>query len=155
MLKRAVVALLLIALAPSAARAMAPQDLRSWRGTPKKQMQRFWSEQKPTYGFGYAGEMAVGALEQDAAKQFRFEFLGYREYLVKGICDGDCDDVDIYVYDRCDNLVDNDTLPDADPMVSLGPGVDGSHKIRVTMPACRVEPCYYAVQVFQRARTDR
>jgi hypothetical protein len=154
MLKRLVAIALIAVLAPAAVLAVTSQDLRSWRSAAKSRIQSFWSEQKPEYGFGYAGEMVVGALEEEGAEQFRFEFLRYREYLIKGICDSDCGDMDLYLYDRGDGLVDSDTLPDADPLISLGPGHDGMYTIRATMPGCSVEPCYYAVQVFQRARND-
>jgi hypothetical protein len=60
-------------------------------------------------------------------------------YLLEGenvyaVCDEDCSDLDMFLYDEMDTLVDADEQPDAFPIVTAP--YDGTFSIFVSMPSC-------------------
>jgi hypothetical protein len=71
-------------------------------------------------------------------------------YGVLGVCDQDCSDVDLTVYDRAGTVVARDLLTDDYPVVKWSAAYSGEYRLRVSMAACRVNPCYYGVQLFMQ-----
>lgn len=71
-----------------------------------------------------------------------------RTYAIVGACDADCTDLDLWLYDENDNLIDSDTGTDAVPVVRVTPRWSGTFSLRVRMVACAVEPCAYGIGVF-------
>ena len=71
-----------------------------------------------------------------------------RSYAIVGACDTDCADLDFWLYDENDNLIDSDTGTDAVPVVRVTPRWSGTFSLRVRMAACAVEPCAYGIGVF-------
>lgn len=71
--------------------------------------------------------------------------VSYDGFLLSGetvyaTCDGDCADLDILLYDANNgDLVDSDTLMDAQPVV-VAP-YEGTFVIEVVMASCSIEPC--------------
>lgn len=49
-------------------------------------------------------------------------------------CDMDCSDLDIQLYDASGNMVDQDLLPDANPIVTAP--YAGNYEVLIIMPAC-------------------
>ncbi|MGA7935472.1 MAG: hypothetical protein WCA35_18115, partial [Kovacikia sp.] len=71
-------------------------------------------------------------------------------YGLIGVCDRDCRDLDLRLYDENGNLVAADTSSDDTPFVSLTPRWSGQFYLRVDMANCRANYCYYGVGVFGR-----
>ena len=71
-------------------------------------------------------------------------------YIIVGVCDEDCADLDLELLDSNGNLVDSDTESDDTPMVSVNPRWTDRFILRVLMPSCSNSPCWYAVGVFSR-----
>lgn len=140
--------LTLVLLASSA--TAAPQSMASWRASAKAHFQSLWQELKRDMGFGYAQDMVAGALEAEDDEYFAFDFVGHRDYVVAAVCDSDCGDLDLVLYDEADNVIAADRDPDAEPVMTLRAGLAGRYYIEAVMVSCSVEPCYYAVQVFHR-----
>ncbi|HEY7473126.1 MAG TPA: hypothetical protein VIE68_12345 [Gemmatimonadota bacterium] len=69
-------------------------------------------------------------------------------YLIVGVCDNDCTDVDLSLEDTDRNVVASDVLNDDIPMVEFTPKADATYWIRPTMAACSVNPCGYGIAVF-------
>lgn len=143
-------ACLLGALVAAPAFATTAQSMNQWSSFARGQVQQIWQELKREFGFGYLGDMVVGALEQGDDEYFEVEFLAHREYVIVGLCDDDCSDLDILVYDWDDNVVLSDMETDDAPVVRVPTGNGGTYYVEAAMPGCSVEPCYYAVQIFQR-----
>ncbi|NKB89424.1 MAG: hypothetical protein GKS06_14495 [Acidobacteria bacterium] len=143
-------AFLLPWLAAEALTTPPQQSMAEWRRIAQPAIAEVWKEMKAEAGFGYAGEMVVGSLEEGDDEYFEFDFVGHREYLIVGVCDGDCSDLDLLLYDRDDNVVLQDIEMDDYPVLVSPSGRSGVHYIEAAMPSCSVEPCYYAVQVFHR-----
>lgn len=151
MLRRvAALFVVLTLLAPAAVEAFSQRGMKQWRDIAQSEMRTIWQRLKAERGFGYAGDMVVGSLQQGGHEYFEFDFVKHREYVIKGICDGDCGDIDLYLYNRRNDLVQSNTRPGAGPAIQLGTGYDGRYKIQTSMASCSVEPCYYAVQVFHK-----
>jgi hypothetical protein len=71
-------------------------------------------------------------------------------YVLVGVCDEDCRDIDLSLYDENNNLIDSDTALDDYPMVEVDPKWNGRFKVEVTMANCNASTCYYGVGVFAR-----
>ena len=97
------------------------------------------------------GAIAVASSAAIAQAQSRVDWLSsgenimYDGYLYDGeavsaICDDDCYDIDLFLYDaETGDLVDSDTMEDAVPVV-IAP-YEGNFWIEVMMVGCSLEPC--------------
>jgi len=107
-------------------------------------------------GYVYAGFAHEGALRQGESEDVTIRLGVGLDFMVVGECDTDCEDLDLALYDGDGNAVDTDFEVDDFPIVMTSPPDDpitfGVYRLRVTMAACGVEPCYYAVQTFARPR---
>ena len=88
-----------------------------------------------------------GSLDEGASRSHEVALYGGVTYRIFAVCDGDCPDLDLKLYDANGNLVDDDTLDDYVPVVSVAPTKSGSYHAEVLMYDCDVEPCYYALRV--------
>jgi hypothetical protein len=73
-----------------------------------------------------------------------------RSYHVAAVCDEDCLDIDLHLYDDNGNLVDQDTADDDIPYVSVTPKWSATFTIRVSIPVCTAYRCTFGVGVFTR-----
>jgi hypothetical protein len=90
------------------------------------------------------------SLNQGGEDQYNVQLVAGRSYTLVGVCDGDCTDLDIALYDENNNLIDQDTLTDDRPIVKVTPRRSARFRMEVTMASCSDEPCYYAVAVYGR-----
>jgi hypothetical protein len=103
-------------------------------------------------GYGQVGERFLGALDQGESEEVRAGLKAGVEYLILGVCDSDCTDVDLIWEDANGTQIDSDLLDDDAPVVGGRVARDGAYIIRVSMANCSVEPCNYGVQIFSQAR---
>lgn len=99
-------------------------------------------------GFSSTHDYEIGSLNDDAEESFTLDLTGDREYAIVGACDNDCSDMDFWLYDENDNLIDSDTSTDDVPVVRVTPSWTGQFRVRVKMYACSANPCYYGIGVF-------
>ena len=71
-----------------------------------------------------------------------------RSYKLVGVCDNDCTDLDIRLFDQNNNLIDEDTLTDDKPVVSVTPRWTGPFRMEVVMASCSTQPCFYQIAVY-------
>lgn len=71
-------------------------------------------------------------------------------YAIVGVCDNDCRDIDLALYDDNGNLIASDTEQDSTPIVNVTPRWNARFRLRVSMPRCSSAPCAYGVGVFGR-----
>lgn len=114
-------------------------------------------KQSTTYylGKGYktinADMLDVNALDEgDTDSELVYTLTAGREYLIYGVCDDDCSDLDINVYDAKGNLVATDEEDDDVPAITVKVTKTADYTIEVAMAACDNDPCYYAVDVLQK-----
>lgn len=69
------------------------------------------------------------------------------EYIFEGVCDRDCSDLDLQLFDENGNLIDEDLRANDEPVVSVVPSWTGTFYVKVIMATCYVSPCGYTVVV--------
>lgn len=73
---------------------------------------------------------------------------GGRSYLIVGVCDNDCTDVDLVLEDTNRAEVASDVLADDIPVIRFAPKSSAVYFLRTSMVICSVEPCGYGIAVF-------
>lgn len=98
-------------------------------------------------GYTGSGWERRGSLEQGKEQSFPLVLNGGSSYQVIGVCDGDCGNLDIHLYDGAGKLVDKDEQEDDFPIV--GVEASGSYTAKVTMAKCGGS-CAFGVKTFQK-----
>ncbi|MEM1271776.1 MAG: hypothetical protein AAGI08_17135 [Bacteroidota bacterium] len=98
---------------------------------------------------GFLPVMADGdVLEQGESQLYTVTLEEGISYLLLGVCDEDCSDLDLELYDGYDNLISEDDMEDDAPVVDVFVKQSGDFTLKVTMYACSENPCYYGVGVY-------
>ncbi len=101
-------------------------------------------------GFQQIGQAATGGLQQGQTWNLPAQlYIGY-DYRILGVCDRDCADLDLVLYDAAGTAILQDTAVSSQPVIAILPGYTGGYTIQVQMYQCGVAPCYYAVALYGR-----
>ena len=100
-------------------------------------------------GFTPADDAVRGSLDQGEDEEFELELEAGTQYLVMGVCDGDCSDMDLVLTDSDGDEVEADREMDDVPMLAIE-GQSGTFVLSVQMATCSANPCYYGVRVFSK-----
>lgn len=95
-------------------------------------------------------DMVVGVLEPGAEVGLEIELVSGIEYMIMGVCDQDCDDLDLTLTDPDGNEITSDALNDAYPVLLFTAPTGGAHILWVTMYDCSVSPCSFGYKVFRK-----
>ena len=74
-----------------------------------------------------ATDMIVGVLEPGAEVGLEIELVSGVEYMIMGVCDADCDDLDLTLTDPDGNEIMSDALNDAYPVLLFTAPASGAH----------------------------
>jgi hypothetical protein len=88
------------------------------------------------------------SLSQGDSDNYTVTLQGGRSYKLVGVCDNDCSDLDITLYDSDGDVVDRDVLDDDKPVVSVSGKSGGRYRMNVSMASCSAAICYYSVAVY-------
>ena len=99
-------------------------------------------------GFDLQGAYRSGSLADGAEAVVSLDLEGGRSYIIVGVCDSDCSDLDFALADASGTEVDNDYELDDVPMVAVEVARAATYRLTVGMATCSVEPCGYGVAVF-------
>ena len=102
-------------------------------------------------GYGMVGDAHVGSLHDEASEDFHVTLNAGVSYVLVGVCDNDCPDVDLMLLDDSGNEIDSDYETDAVPIVEVTPFRTQSYRVHVYMADCTSEPCFYGVGVYADA----
>jgi len=91
------------------------------------------------------GEMAQGATVRHAIQ------AGAGGYMILGVCELACRDINFKILDRDGTLVEEDLKDDPFPLVPIGAARSTTFNIDVMMVACSQPMCSYAVRVYKSA----
>jgi hypothetical protein len=72
------------------------------------------------------------------------------DYRIVGVCDAECNNVDVELIDPSGVVAASDVLPDDVPLVAFRPTIAGTYTIRTHLRTCTVEPCYVGTRVLTR-----
>jgi hypothetical protein len=101
-------------------------------------------------GFRHAFDDHYDLLGNQASDEYSFELKSGREYFIAAVCDQDCSDLDLKLFDENDNVIAEDALVDDAPIVRVTPRWSGKFRLNVTMFDCGNAPCFYGISVMGR-----
>ncbi len=98
------------------------------------------------------GVTKVGLLKNGESTTLEVTLNLDRSYRLVGVCDQQCADMDMKLYNSGGALVDEDTSTDDIPLVDVSPRVSGSYTMKVTMADCSnaTYGCYYGVTLLRK-----
>jgi hypothetical protein len=95
-------------------------------------------------------EPVTGELRDGQSSIIRITLEQGHSYYVAGVCDKDCDDLDLFLYGAGSQLLAEDKERTDFPVVAHEPEATGELQLRVRMYSCHVEPCAFGVAVFEQ-----
>jgi hypothetical protein len=104
-------------------------------------------------GLSPAAEPTGGTLAAGAEQEFRVELRGGMRYMIVGVCDAGCTDLDLTLSDGRGRVIALDNALDDIPVLPVT-GVDGTFTVKVGMITCSEAQCHYGVRVFQTEETE-
>jgi hypothetical protein len=99
-------------------------------------------------GFSLQDDIVTGDLRAGEDEEFELDLEGGKTYIIVGVCDGDCTDLDMALTTSGGEDVDSDFETDDVPMVMVEVARGATYNLKVQMAACSVEPCAFGVGVF-------
>jgi hypothetical protein len=96
--------------------------------------------------------IVTGALDAGERETVMAELEGGSHYTLLAVCDNDCTDIDLRVKTRSGTTLDEDLELDDFPLCEVSVAGEGTmmFEVEVIMVNCDIEPCSYAVAVFER-----
>jgi hypothetical protein len=103
-------------------------------------------------GNGYTSdrEPMMGSLNASANEGMMVNLQGGVRYAIVGVCDNDCTDVDLRIWDPSGTKLAEDILTDDTPVLEFTATTTGQYRLSVEMATCSTNPCYWGVQVYKR-----
>lgn len=101
-------------------------------------------------GFYRTHNIKYASLYDDQSDFYTFNLDRATDYEIFAVCDGDCGDIDLWLYDESGNLIDSDQKKDDLPVVVVTPSWTGKFRLKVKMYDCRIEPCVFGIGVYGR-----
>lgn len=108
------------------------------------------SAQYRAAGYSKISKTFHGELDEDDSAYYDLELSDRYEYIAIGVCDEDCDDLDLVIYDSAGDAIAEDVENDAVPVIAGRPDYLGRYKMEVEMVDCDSEPCSYGVTLYAR-----
>ncbi|MET0183015.1 MAG: toll/interleukin-1 receptor domain-containing protein [Caulobacterales bacterium] len=102
-------------------------------------------------GFQLVGQPYMNGLAQGGEQAVPVELHTGYEYRIVAVCDRDCTDIDLRLFDENNVEVATDVAVDDNPIVQVSPRWTGAFSLKVVMASCSVAPCYFAAQLYGRA----
>ncbi len=99
-------------------------------------------------GFG-SRNYVIGRMASGASDSWSFTLPGSTSYKIVGVCDNDCEDLDIRV-SIGDDVIAEDVLDDDVPIVNFSAKGETRYSVRVTMATCKADPCFWGIAVFYK-----
>lgn len=103
-------------------------------------------------GFQLVGQPFSGSLAQGQSWNVPAQLAQGYDYRILGVCDRDCADLDLVLYDSAGRQVSQDTTTTSQPVVAVQPAYNDNFTVQVQMFNCTVAPCYYAIALYGRPR---
>jgi hypothetical protein len=98
---------------------------------------------------GYTALMGDGGtLDHQYYEDYSVELATGVTYAIVGVCDEDCYDLDLEMYDGYGDLIVKDDTDDDAPVVEFTVTQGGVFTLRVTMFHCEANPCYFGAGLY-------
>ena len=99
-------------------------------------------------GYEQTHETQVGSLADDDNDSFTLTLHAGTTYTLVGVCDNDCKDLDLVLYDADGDQVDSDVQADDVPIVQVTPSETMRYRVKVIMATCNTNPCWYGIGAY-------
>jgi hypothetical protein len=99
-------------------------------------------------GFTLTHQPFIGDLGNGGEDDITLSLRRGVSYTILGVCDEDCTDIDLRLYDDNGNVISSDVESNDIPVVRVTPRWNARFTIRVYMPNCSNAPCRYGIGVF-------
>ncbi|HEY2824813.1 MAG TPA: hypothetical protein VGI83_04640, partial [Gemmatimonadales bacterium] len=132
----------------SAGASTGGSSAERWLGTVRNELDRYGNQLLS--GYGLQGTPTTGSIRSTNNEDIWVTLSPGVEYAILGVCDQDCSDIDLKLYDDADNEIGSDFEKDDHPIVRVTPIRQGRFKVHIYMATCAHDPCFYGVGVYQR-----
>lgn len=100
-------------------------------------------------GYSLVDVAKTGLLDASASEMVTINVPAGSQYMVMGVCDNDCLDLDLALYKDGVEL-STDVTDDDWPLLEVNPMGSGSYQIKVTMYQCSTPNCGYQLTVWRQ-----
>ena len=118
-----------------------------WRGQVQGYLKRA-AKTLSDKGYEETHETQIGSLSDDDNESFSLTLHSGTSYALVGVCDNDCTDLDLVLYDADNDQVDSDVQTDDVPIVQVTPHETQRYRVKVIMATCKTSPCWYGIGVY-------
>jgi hypothetical protein len=94
-------------------------------------------------------EDGVAVLREGTGHAFERTLTAGTPYRFIGVCDNECQDLDLLLLDSAGHVVEQDVSTDSFPQITITPEADGLYRLVLQMYSCSVEPCYAGIRVLE------
>lgn len=101
-------------------------------------------------GYARAAGPFAGGLPEARARRFTVMLRAGQDYRIVGVCDHRCGNLDLRLFADNNQLVAQDVLRDAVPVIHVRPVATGNYDIEAVMAHCNEAPCWFAFNVYSR-----
>ena len=101
-------------------------------------------------GYDQILESHAGALNTGESASFTVTLEAGATYVLTGVCDPDCDALELALYSPNGYEVEAARSSESAPIVQVAPRETGVYRVRVVMARCSTNPCRYGVAVFRK-----
>ncbi|HKC46675.1 MAG TPA: hypothetical protein VKB45_18245 [Gemmatimonadales bacterium] len=129
------------------ARPASAQSENRWRTQVENQLKNA-AKTLSDKGYDQTHETQVGSLHDDENDSFTLTLHSGTTYALVGVCDNDCKDLDLVLYDADGDQVDSDIQNDDVPIVQVTPRETQRYRVKVIMANCQTSPCWYGIGVY-------
>ena len=147
--RRALLVTVIAAAAGAACFALPASAQDQWAA----QIQRLFDkadEQMQTRGYRPDSSIRQGTLRGAGSERISLHVGGGDPTEIMGLCDTDCSDMDLILYDRAGNILDKDVQTDDVPIVTWHGGA-ADLDLEVRMVKCKADPCHYGVRSYVKS----
>lgn len=101
-------------------------------------------------GYARAAGPFSGGLTEHRTRRFTVMLRAGQDYRIVGVCDHRCGNLDLRLFAANNQLVAQDVMSDAVPVIHVRPLTTGNYAIEAVMTHCNQSPCWFAFNVYSR-----
>ena len=99
-------------------------------------------------GMSLTHEPSIGSLANGTSERHTINLQAGTAYMLVGVCDNDCADLDFRLFDAGGNEIASDVATDDTPVITITPSRSGRYVLQAVMADCRADPCRYGIGVY-------
>ena len=101
-------------------------------------------------GYARAAGPFAGGMPERRARRYTVMLRAGQDYRIVGVCESRCGNLDLRLFAANNQLIAQDVLRDAVPVIHVRPVATGNYDIEAIMAQCNQAPCWFAFNVYSR-----